>query len=213
MRSTRTLLVVALSVGALTATATGASAYSSWGGGSYGDDLRAASYINPDTGAATANPDVNAGSSCVNPDQYDMQQFSAAGTAARNVHNDACFLDRNGNKQGKNIGASFQSRGVGVISACPDPDGAGPAISKLRDLDGDLRMDSCFQSSYQEKGTAGDFEYHARVNNNTAPAGDQDVTWGMDRDGDGRIDSYNDDSIKVTWSADGKAGSSYSYSR
>ncbi len=36
--------------------------------------------------------------------------------------------------------------------------------------------------------------------------------WGMDRDGDGRIDDYRSDSIRVDWSADGKAGSERSYS-
>jgi hypothetical protein len=36
--------------------------------------------------------------------------------------------------------------------------------------------------------------------------GEQQVQWGMDRDGDGRIDSRDDDSIKVDWSKDGKGG-------
>jgi len=53
---------------------------SSWSG-SYdgGQRGRAASYINPDTGAATANPDVDPGSSCYRPDQSDKQAFSPAG--------------------------------------------------------------------------------------------------------------------------------------
>jgi len=182
----------------------------SYGGGSYGDNLRAASYINGDAGK---NADVDPNSSCYRPDQYDMQAFSSVASGNpgnNNVHNDACFLDGAGNKVGKNIGATFQSSGTGYISACPDPDGAGPAISRLRDLNGDGRNDSCFQSSYQEKGIAGDFEYHARVNN-TGMAGSQDVKWGMDRDADGRIDGYNNDSIKVDWSATGMSGSSWSY--
>jgi len=144
-----------------------------------------------------------------------MQAFSSAASGNpgnNNVHNDACFLDDRGNKVGKNIGATFQSRGTGYISACPDPDGAGPAISRLRDLDGDGRNDSCFQSSYQENPAlaAGNFEYHARVNN-TGMAGSQDVKWGMDRDADGRIDGRDDDSIKVDWSATGTSGSGGSY--
>ena len=44
--------------------------------GGYGSMGRASSYINPDTGAATANPDVDPGSNCENPDQRDRQAFS-----------------------------------------------------------------------------------------------------------------------------------------
>ena len=221
MRISRSLLVATLSAGTLaaSASATGAFAYGSYGGydGRDGDNFRAVSYINGDAGK---NADVDPNSSCFNPDQYDMQAFSSAASGNpgnNNVHNDACFLDDRGNKVGKNIGASFQSSGTGYISACPDPDGAGTvAFSRLRDLNGDGRNDSCFQSSYQENPAlaAGNFEYHARVNN-TGMAGDQEVKWGLDRDGDGRIDDRNDDDIKVTWSADGTGGSDdrYSWSR
>jgi hypothetical protein len=208
--SSKTLLVAALSAGTLLGSATGAFAHSSYDGGSWGSDLKTVSYINGDAGK---NADVDPNSSCFRPDQYDMQAFSSAASGNpgdKNVHNDACLLDSTGNKVGKNIGATFQSSGTGYISACPDPDGAGPAIAVLRDLNGDGRMDSCFQSSYQEKGIAGDFEYHARVNN-TGMTGEQQVKWGMDRDGDGRIDDRNDDNIKVDWSATGRTGSS-SYS-
>jgi len=202
-------LTMAITCGALlVVTPTALSYDSSYGGSSYGDNLRAASYINGDAGK---NADVDPNSSCFRPDQYDMQAFSTAASGNpgnNNVHNDACFLDDRGNKVGKNIGATFQSRGTGYISACPDPDGAGPAIRILRDLNGDGRNDSCFQSSYQERGVAGDFEYHARVNN-TGMAGSQDVKWGMDRDADGRIDGFNDDSIKVDWSATGTSGGSF----
>ncbi|MBA3747095.1 MAG: hypothetical protein H0W96_06325 [Solirubrobacterales bacterium] len=201
-------LTLAITCGALLVVTPAALSYGgSYGGGSYGDSLRAASYINGDAGK---NADVDPNSSCYRPDQYDMQAFSSAASGNpgnNNVHNDACFLDDRGNKVGKNIGATFQSRGTGYISACPDPDGAGPAIRILRDLDGDGRNDSCYQSSYQENPAlaAGNFEYHARVNN-TGMAGSQDVNWGMDRDADGRIDGRDDDSIKVDWSADGKSG-------
>lgn len=100
--NTRRILLAGISAGMLIgASASGASA-SHYGDGGYGGyssgSGRASSYINPDTGAATANPDVDPGSNCFQPDQYDKQPFSAAGTATRNVHNDACFLDRNGNK-------------------------------------------------------------------------------------------------------------------
>ena len=213
MRITRKpLLVAALSAGMLATSATGALAYGSYGSYNGGDNFKAASYINGDAGK---NADVNPNSSCFNPDQYDMQKFSSAASGNpgdSNVHNDACFLDGNGNKVGKNIGATFQASGTGYISACPDPDGAGPAIRILRDLNGDGRNDSCFQSSFQENPNlaAGNFEYHARVNN-TGMAGSQDVKWGMDSDGDGRIDGYNNDSVKVDWSATGTTGSSYGW--
>lgn len=199
MTPPRTLIVAALGALTLGAGATAANAdYDRYGG-----DLKAASYINGDGGT---NADVDPNSSCYDPDQYDMQAFSSAASGNpgdNNVHNDACFLDGNGNKVGDGIGASYQSYGTGYISACPDPDGAGPEFSRLRDLNGDGRNDSCFQSSYQKKGTAGDFEYHARINN-TGDKGEQQVKWGRDKDGDGNIDSRDDDDIKIDWSADGK---------
>jgi hypothetical protein len=206
--SSKKILVTVVSAATLATTASGALAHD---GGSYGGDLKPASYINGDAGK---NADVDPGSSCFRPDQHDMQKFSSVASGNpgdNNVHNDACFLDDRDAKVGKNIGATFQSRGTGYISACPDPDGAGPAFSRLRDLDGDGRSDSCFQSSYQERGIAGDFEYHARVNN-TGMAGAQDVKWGRDSDADGRIDSRDDDRITVDWSATGLSGSS-SYGR
>ena len=217
--TSRSAIVAALSAGTLAASATGAFAYGSYGGGSYGggsyggENFRAASYINGDAGR---NADVDPNSSCYRPDQYDMQKFSSAASGNpgdNNVHNDACFLDRNGNKVGKNIGATFQASGTGYISACPDPDGAGPAIRTLRDLNGDGRNDSCFQSSFQENPAlaAGNFEYHARINN-TGMVGSQQVKWGTDRDGDGRIDGYDVDSVKVDWSTTGTSGfSSYGW--
>ncbi len=208
--STRRIVLAGLSAGLMFGgLATGAGAGydggygggGSSGGGSYG---RASSYINPDTGAATANPDVNANSSCFMPDQYDQQQFSPMGTATKNVHNDACFLDRNGNKiDGP---ASFESRGVGFISACPDPDNADPKVAVLSDRNGDGRNDLCFQSGYQLKNAAGDLEFHARLNNNnTAMAGTQFVTWCSDADRDGCSDEWNTSSIRIDWSADGMA--------
>ncbi len=159
---------------------------------------RASSYINPDTGAATANPDVNANSSCFNPDQYDDQKLSTAGTADRNVHNDACFLDYRGNKV--DGPASFQSYGVGFISACPDPDGAGPKYAVLSDTNGDGRNDLCFQSGYQQTGTAGDLEFHARMNNTTT-LGQQTVVWCSDANMNGCNDERNASTIQINWTA------------
>lgn len=219
--TSKKIVVAALSVGSLVGSATGALAYGGdsygggpYGGGSYGGGFKAVSYINSDGGK---NADVTNPSNCFSPDQYDMQKFSspASGNPGdSNVHNDACFLDGNGNKVGKNVGATFQTTGTGYISACPDPDKTattnGPAFSVLRDLDGDGRNDSCFQSSYQEKGIAGDFEYHVRVNN-TGMQGQEKVTWGQDSNGDGRVDNYYGDSIKVDWSATGTTGASYGW--
>jgi len=170
--------------------------YGSGGWGGYGDNVRAASYINPDTGAATANRDVDPDSSCYQPDQRDSQALSDPGTTNRNVHNDACFLDGRGNKV--NGPASFQSSGVGFISACPDPDGAGPEFAILSDTNGDGRKDLCFQSAYQTKGTAGDFEFHARLNNDST-AGTQYVVWCSDNDRNGCRDEEVKDSIEINW--------------
>ena len=135
--TSRSMIVAAVSAGTLAASATGAFAYGSYGGGSYGgENFRAASYINGDAGK---NADVDPNSSCFTKDRYDMQAFSSAASGNpgnNNVHNDACFLGYRGNKFGKNIGATFQSPGTGYISACPDPDGAGPAIRILNGLTG-----------------------------------------------------------------------------
>jgi hypothetical protein len=176
---------------------------------------RAVSYINPDTGAATENADVDPRSSCFSPDRYDTQRLSDPGTANRNVHNDACFFgdddrDRYGDDDRDRYGdddrdarkidapATYVSSGVGVISACPDPDGAGPKFAILRDRNGDGRNDFCFQSGYQEKGIAGDEEFHARLNNTTT-AGSQYVTWCYDSDRNGCSDENVKDRIQINW--------------
>lgn len=98
--------------------------------------------------------------------------------------------------------ASFQSFGVGFISASPDPDGAGPEIAILKDTNGEGRNDLCFQFSYQKTGIAGDFEFHARLNNTTA-TGTQYVVRCADRNG------CRDEDVKVdigtTWN-NGRSG-------
>lgn len=186
----------------------GGSYSGNWGGDRYGQDRpdRAVSYINPDTGTATVNPDVDPNSSCFAPDRADTQKLSDAGTANRNVHNDACFFGRSSSYWGGGSGSStkldapatFESRGVGVISACPDPDGAGPKFAVLKDTNGDGRKDFCFQSGYQEKGIAGDMEFHARMNNTTT-TGTQTVTWCYDQDQNGCSDEYVKDKIQINW--------------
>ncbi len=192
------MLYVVLAALALVSASSGL-AYAGHGDGDRDRDRQrgdAVSYINPDIGAATENRDVNRNSSCFTPDQYDTQKVSPAGTTTNNVHNDACFLSRDGNKL--NGPASFQSFGAGFISACPDPDGAGPEFSRLTDTNGDGRNDLCFQSAYQTGKGAGDFEFHARMNN-TGPAGVQTVVWCSDRDQDGCRDEYNTSTIKINW--------------
>jgi len=122
------------------------------------------------------------------------------------VHNDACFLDSNGEKM--DGPASFKSIGVGYISACPDPDGSGPKYAVLRDTNGDGRNDLCFQSGYQEStvpGTAGDDEFHARLNN-TGRTGTQRVVWCSDADADGCADEDIKRYISIKWVA---AGANY----
>ena len=207
--STRSGVMASIIVATVGLSAPMAVAYDGGGfGGWYGGNgvVRAASYINPDTGAATANPDVDLNSSCYNPDQRDDQRLSDPGTTNRNVHNDACFLDDRGNKV--NGPASFQSFGVGFISACPDPDGAGPKVARLTDTNGDGRNDLCFQSGYQEKGVAGDFEFHARLNN-TSMTGSQYVVWCADADRNGCRDEDVKDDIKIEWN-NGSTSSSWS---
>ena len=183
------------------------STYGSYDGGGWDGDRnapeRAVSYINPDIGAATANPDVDPKSSCFNPDQYDTQKLSDEGTTNRNVHNDACFFGRSSSWSGSygdqtkvDGPASFESTGVGIISACPDPDNAGP---KVAILSADRKR--CFQSGYQEKGMAGDNEFHARLNNtqSTGGAGTQRVVWCYDPERNGCSDSRVKSTVFVNW--------------
>ena len=193
-----TMGVAALGLGTSSALAHGGDG-GSYGGGGYGG-VRAASYINPDNGMPTDNPDVEDDSSCARPDQKDRQQLSDPGKTNRNVHNDACFLDRKGQK--KNGPASFQSSGVGWISACPDPDGNGPEYKEESDTDGDGRTDLCFQSSYQQAGKPGDLESHARLNNDSKP-GTQYVVWCADADRDGCRDERVKDDIRIEWTKKG----------
>lgn len=134
-----------------------------------GVPARAASYINPDIGLGTANRNVDPGSECGSPDIVDLQTVGST-----NVHVDACLFTseapRGADESDVDAPASFQSIGVGFITACPDPDNAGPKTSRLRDTDGDGRNDLCTQSGYQSKGIDGDREYHARMNS-TTPGG------------------------------------------
>lgn len=161
----------------------------------------ASSYINPDTGSPTENPNVDPFSECETPDGYDVQRLST-GNKDRNVHNDACLF-----KRGKRFDtrAAFQATGVGFIAACPDPDDRtafggnnGPKTAKLKDTNGDGRADLCLLDGYQTTGQPGDMEYHARLNNTTRP-GRQHVTFCYDPDRNGCRDENVKDEIEIRW--------------
>ena len=158
--------------------------------GSTSPPTSAASYINPDTGAATENPDVDPNSECETPDQTDTQQVSPTGSTANDVHNDACLFDTGGFDVDAQV--SFESTGVGVISGCPDPDGAGPKTATNTGS-------RCTMTGYQETGLAGDFEYHARMNSQTP--GTQTVVFCLDVNGDGCAGETIIDAITITWVA------------
>ncbi len=153
----------------------------------------ASAYVNPDTGAATENGDVEADSSCETPDRRDRQAVSDEGGSNHNVHVDACLGSGDGAFDGM---VTFASKGAGAISACPDPDQVvaqapqvmnGPKIAFTHDHDGNGRVDHCHQSGYQEKDAAGDDEYHVRVNNDAAP-GKQKVRFCYDPQQDAEAD-------------------------
>lgn len=158
----------------------------------------AASYINPDLGAATANPDVAANSECETPDQEDTQRLSDAGAANRNVHNDACLFTDRAMTTKLDGPATFESSGAGFISACPDPDAAGAKTATLTDTNGDGRNDRCTQGGFQARGIDGDGEFHARLNNNTT-AGLQTVVFCSDANLNGCADESVKQTIRITW--------------
>jgi hypothetical protein len=161
---------------------------------------RAVTYVNPDLGAATANPDVQPGSSCERPDRHDRQQLSAPGTAARNVHVDACLFENatvaEGDESLVDAPTTFESEGVGLFSACPDPDNAGP---RQAILSADRRR--CTQTGFQLKGIGGDGEFHVRLNNTTATggAGLQRVVWCHDPELNGCADATVRSTVTVSW--------------
>lgn len=156
---------------------------------------RAVAYINPDTGAATENPDVKEGSSCSSPDRRDRQALSSDGGSERNVHVDACLFDDGGDAFDGLV--TFESKGKGAISACPDPDQVvaqapqimnGEKVAFVHDHDGDGRIDHCHQSGYQMKDSAGDNEYHVRLNNDSRK-GTQRVVFCFDPQQDAQADA------------------------
>ena len=163
-----------------------------------GVPARAVSYINPDIGLGTANRDVDPGSECGSPDIVDLQTVGST-----NVHVDACLFTseapRDADESDVDVPASFQSLGVGFITACPDPDvpNAGKT-SRLSDTDGDGRNDLCTQSGYQNKPNMdGNEEYHARMNS-TTPGG-QVVLFCHDPDADGCFDERVLSATVIVW--------------
>ncbi len=153
------------------------------------------SYINPDKGMPTANPDVDQGSSCESPDQSDSQPVGEESSGSGNLHNDACLFDASGNDMDAQV--AFESSGAGLIFGCPDPDGDGPKTAnntKNRTL--------CVLSGFESggaNGAAGDGEYHARMVSGSA--GIQTVTFCADPEGDGCGNSTARSSINITWTA------------
>lgn len=163
---------------------------------------RAQAYIRADSGLATFNPDVNPNSSCATPDQDDLQQLSDPGSTARNVHVDACLFSAaagpNASLSDVDVPATYELFGVGTISACPDPDGAGPKTSVRHDHDGDGNFEHCHQSGYQSTQSPGNFEYHARVNNSSRP-GQTRVLFCYDPNQDGCLDERVVSQVAIGW--------------
>lgn len=155
-------------------------------------EVKVQSYINPDIGLATFNPDVASTSECVSPDANDTQRLSAPGSTANNVHNDACLV-----KKGKPFDTlvSYEISGVGSFNACPDPDGAGPKTGAV--TNGGKR---CHLTGYQETGMDGDEEYHARINNTSEP-GTSTVTFCADPENNGCGDAKAKQQVQVLWQA------------
>ena len=162
-----------------------------------GQEVRtAAAYINRDTGAVTENSNIGVWSSCRRPDRYDeVQLVSPAGTVTNNVHIDACLFDATGKRL--NDGATYESYGVGYISACPDPDTDGPKTSTLSPGPTGNPNTRCIQTGFQSKGTPGDREFHARVN--SFKQGQQFVVWCYDENLNGCADEKIQDAVVIYW--------------
>lgn len=190
---TTCVVVVAVTMAAAAFAASGGASY----GGSTGGVRHAVSYINRDAGMPSRNDSIPPTSSCASPTRHDLRQhLSPSRGVDNNVHNDACLLDRDGREvDGR---ATFESYGVGYISACPDPDDAGPKTATLSDRDDDGRADRCVQSGYQDKGLPGDRQFHARFNSRSL-TGLQSIRWCYDRGALGCHDDTIQDHITIRW--------------
>lgn len=188
-RTRATTIAATLLAGAALAMAGASSAQA----GILDDEPMPASYINPDTGMATENPDVDPGSECETPDQSDSQAVGDEAAGTGNVHNDACLFDARGGDVDAQV--AFESDGVGIIFGCPDPDGDGPKTAT-----NSADKTRCVQSGFEvggANGAAGDGEYHIRLVSDTA--GTQTVTFCADPEGDGCANATSTDEITVTW--------------
>ena len=168
--------------------------------GAHTTAVRATAYVRNDAGLPTFNPDVNPNSNCATPDYDDIQTVSAPGSTARNVHVDACLFSSaapaGATVSDVDTAVTYEIFGVGTISGCPDPDGAGPKTSVRHDHNGDGAFEHCHQSGYQSSGT-GALEYHARVNSTVA--GQTRVLFCADADQDGCLDETVRSQVAIGW--------------
>ena len=146
---------------------------------------RPVAYINPDTGKPTENPGVATASDCDSPVQSDTMALGDEGTGTGNVHVDACLL---AGGERTDVQAAFDVSGVGVVSACPDPDMEGPKTATKT-------SQRCVQGGFE----AANSEYHVRVV--SATAGVQTVTFCADPEGNGCADAEQRSQVRITWGA------------
>jgi hypothetical protein len=166
-----------------------------------GSAVRATAYIRNDAGLATFNPDVNANSNCATPDYDDIQAVGAPDTTSNNVHVDACLFSSaapmTASVSDVDTAVTFELFGAGTISACPDPDAAGPKTAVRHDHNADGNFEHCHLSGYQSTGT-GALEYHARVNNTTGP-GQSRVLFCADANQNGCLDEAVRSQVAIGW--------------
>ncbi|MBA3281153.1 MAG: hypothetical protein H0U29_02885, partial [Acidimicrobiia bacterium] len=166
--------------------------------------LTPASYINPDTGKPTENPDVDPNSGCGDvegeaPDQDDTQPV-VTDPMTDNVHTDACLFDDAGARI--DVQAAFQVSGVGTISGCPDPDGMDIEGMEADDKSATLSNGDtlCVLSGYEDANE----EYHVRTVSDEA--GTQTITFCADPEGNGCDDAELTSTTTVTWTDDAGNG-------
>ena len=146
---------------------------------------RPVAYINPDTGKETENPGVRESSECESPVQSDTMALGDEATGSGNVHVDACLFS---GSERVDTDAAFEVSGVGVISACPDPDKEGPKTSSKNG-------DSCLHTGFEAENS----EYHVRVV--SATAGVQTVRFCADPESNGCDDADDVSTVRITWGA------------
>ncbi len=153
-------------------------------------------YVNPDTGKATENPDVDPGSSCDTPDATDRQDVGTFLGGTNNVHVDACVYGADGALLDTQV--TFEVDGVGGVFACPDPDADGPKTATTADRDGDGLADRCTLSGYE----ADNQQYHLRIV--SEDPGLTTVRFCTDPDGVGCAEAGQVSTIVVNWEGDAR---------